>query len=70
MEGVQILDLSRVIPSTFCTSCCLGDLGAELLKIGALGVVEFIGHRDRFKGKKKRKKAAYYVLIAIKTHRG
>lgn len=67
LEGVQILDFSRVIQGTFCTPCCLGDLGAEVLKIEAPGVIEFMGHRDCFKGKIKRKKTAYYVLIATKN---
>jgi len=42
LEGVKILDLSRLVPGAFCTML-LGDLGAEVLKIEAPGVTEFRG---------------------------
>lgn len=60
LQGVKILDLSRVIPGTFCTML-LGDLGAEVLKIEAPGVSEFIGSPDSSAEESTRKAAAYYT---------
>jgi crotonobetainyl-CoA:carnitine CoA-transferase CaiB-like acyl-CoA transferase len=60
LEGVKILDLSRVIPGTFCTML-LGDWGAEVLKIEAPGVTEFVGSARSFEGEKNRRKAAYFA---------
>jgi crotonobetainyl-CoA:carnitine CoA-transferase CaiB-like acyl-CoA transferase len=61
LEGVKILDLSRLIPGTFCTML-LGDLGAEVLKIEAPGVTEFImGSSGPLQGEEDRKAAAYYA---------
>ena len=34
LEGIKILDLSRFGPGPYCTMI-LGDLGAEIIKIGA-----------------------------------
>ena len=36
LEGVRILDLSRLVPGAFCTML-LGDLGADVLKVEAPG---------------------------------
>jgi crotonobetainyl-CoA:carnitine CoA-transferase CaiB-like acyl-CoA transferase len=60
LEGVKILDLSRVIPGTFCTML-LGDLGAEVLKIEAPGVGEFVGSARSPEGEENRKEAAYFA---------
>ena len=60
LEGVKILDLSRVIPGTFCTML-LGDLGAEVLKIETPGLSEFVGSSRSLQGEENRKKAAYYA---------
>ena len=60
LEGVKILDLSRVIPGTFCTML-LGDLGAEVLKIETPGITEFVGSSRSLQGEENRKKAAYYA---------
>ena len=60
LEGVKILDLSRVIPGTFCTML-LGDLGAEVLKIEAPGIAEFVGSSRSFEGEENRRKAAYFA---------
>ena len=60
LQGVKILDLSRVIPGTFCTML-LGDLGAEVLKIEAPGVSEFISSPGSPAEESTRKAAAYYA---------
>src|SRR4030042_3941342 len=60
LEGVKILDLSRVIPGTFCTML-LGDLGAEVLKVEAPGVSEFVGSARSLEGEENRKEAAYFA---------
>jgi len=77
LEGVKILDLSRLIPGTFCTML-LGDLGAEVLKIEAPGVNEFMGSARSLQGEENRKKAAYYapdrnkksVVVNLKSEAG
>ena len=77
LEGVKILDLSRLIPGTFCTML-LGDLGAEVLKIEAPGITEFIGSSRSLEGEDKRKEAAYYapnrnkksIVINLKSEEG
>jgi len=60
LEGIKILDLSRVIPGTFCTML-LGDLGAEVLKIEALTNTGFAGSAISPKGEENRKRAAYFA---------
>ena len=60
LEDVKILDLSRLAPGTFCTML-LGDLGAEVLKIEAPGVTEFVGSSRSLEGEERRKEAAYYA---------
>ena len=61
LEGVKILDLSRLVPGAFCTML-LGDLGAEVLKIEAPGVNEFRDSSRALAGEENRKAAAYYAL--------
>ncbi len=61
LEGVKILDLSRLVPGAFCTML-LGDLGAEVLKIEAPGVAELGGSLRAPQGEENRKAAAYYAL--------
>jgi crotonobetainyl-CoA:carnitine CoA-transferase CaiB-like acyl-CoA transferase len=61
LEGVKILDLSRLVPGAFCTML-LGDLGAEVLKVEAPGVNEFRGSSRALPGEENRKAAAYYAL--------
>jgi crotonobetainyl-CoA:carnitine CoA-transferase CaiB-like acyl-CoA transferase len=61
LEGVKILDLSRLVPGAFCTML-LGDLGAEVLKIEAPEVTAFRGSLGALKGEENRKAAAYYAL--------
>jgi crotonobetainyl-CoA:carnitine CoA-transferase CaiB-like acyl-CoA transferase len=60
LEGVRILDLSRLIPGAFCTML-LGDLGAEVLKIEAPGIAEFMGSSRSLQEGKNLKQAAYYA---------
>jgi len=60
LEGIKILDLSRVIPGTFCTML-LGDLGAEVLKVEALTATGFAGSAISPKGEENREKAAYFA---------
>jgi crotonobetainyl-CoA:carnitine CoA-transferase CaiB-like acyl-CoA transferase len=60
LEGVKILDLSRVIPATFCTML-LGDLGAEVLKVESPGMSEFVGSSVSPKGEENRRAAVYFA---------
>lgn len=60
LEGVRILDLSRVIPGTFCTML-LGDLGAEVLKIEAPAISEFMRASESTEDVPNRRQAAYYA---------
>ncbi len=77
LEGVKILDLSRLIPGTFCTML-LGDLGAEVFKVEAPGVTEFMGSSTSLEDEEKQKEAAYYapnrnkksIVINLKSERG
>jgi crotonobetainyl-CoA:carnitine CoA-transferase CaiB-like acyl-CoA transferase len=78
LEGVKILDLSRLIPGTFCTML-LGDLGAEVLKIEAPGVTEItMGSSGSLQGEEDRKRAAYYapnrnkksIVVNLKSEAG
>jgi crotonobetainyl-CoA:carnitine CoA-transferase CaiB-like acyl-CoA transferase len=78
LEGVKILDLSRLIPGTFCTML-LGDLGAEVIKIGAPGVTEFMGSSGSLQGEEdEERRAAYYapnrnkksIVINLKSEAG
>jgi len=61
LEGVKILDLSMLVPGAFCTML-LGDLGADVLKIEAPGVNEFMGSSRTLPNEEQRKAAAYYAL--------
>jgi crotonobetainyl-CoA:carnitine CoA-transferase CaiB-like acyl-CoA transferase len=77
LEGVRILDLSRLIPGAFCTML-LGDLGAEVLKIEAPGVTEFMGSSRSLQGEENLKQAAYYapdrnkrsIVVNLKSEAG
>jgi len=77
LEGVKILDLSRLVPGAFCTML-LGDLGAEVLKIEAPGVTEFRGSPKSLQGEENRKAAAYYapdrnkksIVVNLKSEAG
>jgi crotonobetainyl-CoA:carnitine CoA-transferase CaiB-like acyl-CoA transferase len=77
LEGVKILDLSRLVPGAFCTML-LGDLGAEVLKIEAPGVTEFRGSPKSLQGEENRKAVAYYapdrnkksIVVNLKSEAG
>jgi alpha-methylacyl-CoA racemase len=77
LEGVKILDLSRLVPGAFCTML-LGDLGAEVLKIEAPGATEFMGSSKSPQGEENRKQAAYYapdrnkrsIVVNLKSEAG
>ena len=60
LEGVRILDLSRLVPGAFCTML-LGDLGAEVLKIEAPEIIEFMGSARLLQESENRRQAAYYA---------
>ena len=61
LEGVQILDLSMLVPGAFCTML-LGDLGADVLKIEAPGPNEFRSSARAIPTEEQGKAAAYYAL--------
>jgi len=77
LEGIRILDLSRLVPGAFCTML-LADLGAEVLKIEAPDIGEFWGASGLSKGEEKRKEAAYYapdrnkksIILNLKSEAG
>ena len=77
LEGVRILDLSRVVPGTFCTML-LGDMGAEVVKIEAPGFSEFVGSSVSPKGEENRKAAVYFapnrnkksIVLSLKIEKG
>jgi crotonobetainyl-CoA:carnitine CoA-transferase CaiB-like acyl-CoA transferase len=77
LEGVKILDLSRLVPGAFCTML-LGDLGAEVLKIEAPVLTGFTGSPGAFPGEESRKAAAYYapdrnkksIVVNLKSETG
>jgi alpha-methylacyl-CoA racemase len=60
LEGVKILDLSRLVPGAFCTML-LGDLGAEVLKVEAPGASELRGLSGALEAEQDRRVAAYYA---------
>ena len=60
LEGVRILDLSRLVPGAFCTML-LGDLGADVLKIEAPDTGKFMGSPSSLKDEENRKQVAYYA---------
>ena len=60
LEGVRILDLSRLVPGAFCTML-LGDLGADVLKVQAPDTTKFMGSAMSLKEEENRKQVAYYA---------
>jgi len=60
LEGVKVLDLSRLVPGAFCTML-LGDLGAEVLKVEAPGLSEFSTSSAALQREENRRAAAYYA---------
>ena len=77
LEGVKILDLSRLIPGAFCTML-LGDMGAEVLKIEAPGITKFMGSSRSLQEEENRKQVAYYapdrnkksIVVNLKSEAG
>jgi crotonobetainyl-CoA:carnitine CoA-transferase CaiB-like acyl-CoA transferase len=77
LEGVKVLDLSRLVPGAFCTML-LGDLGAEVLKVEAPGSGELRGLVGALAGEQGRKATAYYapdrnkksIAVNLKSARG
>ena len=41
LQGIRVLDLSRLLPGGFC-SLLLADLGAEVLKVEDTGIGDYI----------------------------
>jgi len=60
LEGVKILDLSRLVPGAFCTML-LGDLGADVLKIEAPGFAGLRGVPGTPDEEQNRRATAYYA---------
>jgi crotonobetainyl-CoA:carnitine CoA-transferase CaiB-like acyl-CoA transferase len=60
LEGVRILDLSRLVPGAFCTML-LGDSGAEVLKIEAPEITGFMGSARSLQKTENRRQVAYYA---------
>ena len=77
LEGVRILDLSRLVPGAFCTML-LGDLGADVLKIEAPDIARFMGSARSLKEEESGKQVAYYatdrnkrsVVLNLKSEAG
>jgi alpha-methylacyl-CoA racemase len=77
LEGVKILDLSRLVPGAFCTML-LGDLGAEVLKIEAPGVTGIGTSPGAVSREENSKAAAYYapdrnkksIVVNLKSEAG
>jgi len=77
LEGVRILDLSRLVPGAFCTML-LGDFGADVLKIEAPETTKFMGSARSLKEEENRKQVAYYapdrnkrsVVLNLKSEEG
>ncbi len=44
LEGVRVLDLSRLLPGGFC-SLLLADFGAEVLKVEDTGMGDYVRRR-------------------------
>src|SRR5258707_6103621 len=49
LDGLRVIDLSRVLAGPFCTQC-LGDLGAEVLKVEPPGLGDETRHFPPFVG--------------------
>jgi len=60
LEGLRVLDLSRLVPGAFCTML-LGDLGADVLKVEAPDTTKFMGSARSLKEEENRKQVAYYA---------
>jgi crotonobetainyl-CoA:carnitine CoA-transferase CaiB-like acyl-CoA transferase len=60
LEGIKILDLSRLVPGAFCTML-LGDLGAEVLKVEAPGLSECSASSEALHREENQRAAAYYA---------
>ncbi len=77
LDGIRVLDLSRMAPGPFC-SMLLGDMGADVLLIEALGSRLEFGAADG-SGQEKAKRAAAYnamgrnkksMMLDLKTAEG
>jgi crotonobetainyl-CoA:carnitine CoA-transferase CaiB-like acyl-CoA transferase len=60
LQDVKILDLTRVIPGTFCTML-LADFGAEVIKVESPAVTEFVGSARSPVGEENRRRAAFFA---------
>src|SRR4030043_963352 len=77
LEGVKILDLSRLVPGAFCTML-LGDMGAEGVKIEAPGVTGIGSSPGAVSRGKNSRAAAYYapdrnkksIVVNLKSEAG
>jgi len=77
LEGVKILDLSRLVPGAFCTML-LGDMGAEVVKIEAPGVTGIGSSPGAVSRGENSRAAAYYapdrnkksIVVNLKSEAG
>jgi len=68
LEGIRILDLSRLLPGPYC-SMLLGDLGAEVIKFEQPGVGDYVREMipEIFMSVNRNKKS---VTLSLKSYKG
>src|SRR5881394_2535815 len=63
LEGIRVLDLSRLLPGGFC-SLLLADFGAEVLKVEDTGMGDYVRWSPPYhEGAEDSAKSAYYLAL-------
>src|SRR3954467_9091423 len=63
LEGIRVLDLSRLLPGGFC-SLLLADFGAEVLKVEDTGMGDYVRWSPPYvEGAEDSSKSAYYLAL-------